>query len=296
MNKQDKDQAGNLPPLRRDLKGEEFPVLAGVDDSAKLKYVGEIYQHAVREANSTIDWYLVSKKPKKTWAQATRLGAILFTAIGGLVPLIVATKVLPKFGETDVTQFGYIALALAAACVGLDKFFGFSSAWIRYLTTAMTLQKVLQEFQLDWAVICASENGQSPPALEARLKRIQTFLLRVHSELERETADWAAEYRSNLAEMEKSARQQLEANRPGSINLTVPNVAQATGGVVVLLDGASVQVITIPDCLVSPVFPGDHLVTIRGSVQGKLVSASQQIRVDAGRTYLLQFKLPEGTP
>jgi hypothetical protein len=44
-------------------------------------------------------------------------------------------------------QLGYVMLALAAACVGFDHFFGLSTGWMRFMVTEMSLQQVLAEFQ-----------------------------------------------------------------------------------------------------------------------------------------------------
>jgi hypothetical protein len=245
-----------------------------------------------------IAWYLVNKVPQKWWARKIRLAVIVFTTIGGLIPLIAASKVLARWTDgIEFSQFGYISLALAGACIGLDRYFGFSSAWIRYLTTATMLQRLLHEFCLDWAILDTCHEGGAPEQIEPMLRRIQIFVTRVRSELEKETADWAAEYRSNLAEMEKSMREQLEASRPGSVSVTVTNVSKAgPEGVTVFLNGASMQKITTPDCLLSPVFPGEHVVTIRGTIGNTPRSVSTEVRVEPGRPYLLTLKLPEDNP
>ena len=146
--------AENKQPSRRarrgrDLRLDDFPILAGTDDAARCDYVRAVYEYAVAWANEAIDWYLVKKGPKKWWAVGTRVGVILLTATGTLIPLVMATGTLPKWDGVQFAQFGFICLALAGACVGLDKFSGFSSAWMRYLTTATTLQRLLQEFYLD---------------------------------------------------------------------------------------------------------------------------------------------------
>jgi hypothetical protein len=57
---------------------------------------------------------------------------------------------------------GYLFLALAAAFVATDKFFGFSSGWIRYIRTGQVLMKELAEFRMDWAMLMAKRG--EPPA------------------------------------------------------------------------------------------------------------------------------------
>lgn len=52
--------------------------------------------------------------------------AIVFAGFGRLCPLLQSFD--PYFD-----QLGYVSLGLVAAFVGVDKFFGLSSAWMRYM-------------------------------------------------------------------------------------------------------------------------------------------------------------------
>jgi hypothetical protein len=111
---------------------------------------------------------------------------------------------------------------------------------------------------------------------------VQSFILSVRDEIEKETAEWAAEYRSNLTELEKSARVQLEAWKPGVINLTVPNVAQLKE-VTVLLDDRVYQTITTTTCQIAPVYPGQHVVTVSASAGNQPATASSAVALTAGQ-------------
>jgi hypothetical protein len=53
------------------------------------------------------------------------------------------------------TAWGYVLPALAAACIGFDRFFGISSGWMRSMTTAQALERRLEQLQHDWAAECA---------------------------------------------------------------------------------------------------------------------------------------------
>jgi len=284
--------------MANNIKPSAFPKLSGTDDSAKANFVVEIYDYANGKALEAIAWYLDKKWSKQRMAQGLRFSAIMLTTIGGIIPLIIASRIMATLGATTTVewgQFGYVALALAGACVFLDKFFGYSSGWMRYITTAMKLQRMVEEFNVDWAILCASMRGNIADTIEreAMLRRVQTFLQSVLAEVESETAAWAAEYRSNLAELEKSAKQQLEASRPGVINLKVSNVGKAKNGVVVFLDDVPRQTITSTDYQMSPVFPGDHFVKIQASIGEKPVTAGASIRVEAGQSITMTLSLPE---
>jgi len=285
--------------MANNIKPGAFPKLSGTDETAKVKFVSEIYDYANGKAQEAITWYLDKKWSKQKTAQGLRFAAIIFTTIGGVIPLVIASRVLASAGVTNAVewgQFGYVALALAGACVFLDKFFGYSSGWMRYITTAMKLQRMVEEFNVDWAILSAAVKGNAPDATEREtmLRRAQTFLQSVLTEVESETAAWAAEYRSNLAELEKTARQQLEASRPGVINLKVANVGKFRNGVTVFLDEVPRQTVTSTECQLSPVFPGDHFVKVQGSINDKTVMAGAPVRIEPGQSVTVTLSLPEG--
>lgn len=292
--------------MGKNIEATEFPTLSGHDDAAKAKYITDIYSYANAKATEAIGWYLSKKSGKQLAAAWLRFLAIAFTTLGGLIPLMVASRILDSApagqagGATaiDFAQFGYISLALAGACVFLDRFFGYSTGWIRYVTSALKLQKLREEFNVDWAVLCSSHQS-SPPSVterEAMLRRVQSFLLAIMSEVESETAAWAVEYRNSIAELDKSARQQLEASKPGVINLTVKNANAFAGGVTVVLDGVPRQTITASDCQLAPVFPGDHLVEVRAKINGKDVSCGAAMRIEPGQAVPLSLSLPTSQP
>lgn len=65
-------------------------------------------------------------------------------------------------GQESLGHFGYIFLALAAGCVAMDKFFGFSSNWMRFMTTSLALQRHLAEFEMDWNILWLEIQDHKP--------------------------------------------------------------------------------------------------------------------------------------
>src|SRR6266404_5477809 len=70
-----------------DLTPNEFPKIAW--QPGKLaEPLGQLFDCAVKEANDSITWYGIRKKPKQFGGQILRVGAIIFAAIAGLVPVV----------------------------------------------------------------------------------------------------------------------------------------------------------------------------------------------------------------
>jgi hypothetical protein len=252
-----------------------------------------LYQFAYNTAKEAIDWYW-RKKWKGRTGRALRLFAILFTAAGGLVPLLLSADIENLWGFTLQSQYGYILVAFAGAFIGLDKFFGFSSTWIRYVTTATTIQTGLTKFQLEWSTVRAIMGGgePSPEECAALIQKLLGLLTFVRDEIEKETNAWAAEYLSNLAAIEKEAKKQIEAQTPGGIDVTITNADKADSPITVSLDSAPMQTVQATTCALRPVFPGQHVVGAQTTISGKPVHASSGVvMVAAGQVAKVSLTL-----
>jgi hypothetical protein len=161
----------------------------------------KLRNEAENKAIIAINWYLQRKSKEKAWSQRLRLGAIILASLGGLMPLL--QSLLPYAG-----QAGYVLLGMAAACVAVDKFFGFSSAWMRYMTTEIALQRDLAEFQMDWMMLSVELGAQEPDAAMKKhmLARLKTFRLQTLNQLHDEMQLWVHEFHNSLAQLEKTAK------------------------------------------------------------------------------------------
>jgi hypothetical protein len=200
------------------------------------------------EAKKATDWYWAEKNKKKGPSQKIQFMALVLTALAGLTPIVI--QIIRGWDPNNLKMFdsGPIAsllVGLAAALLGLDKAFGYSSGWIRYVVTATSMTRVLQEFRMDWATLYSASSQN--PTLEqqaALIQRAKTFIVDIQAMLLQETKDWAAEFQSNAAQMERDVKTQLdslksqveriskerlEAARPGAIELTVANADKTDG-------------------------------------------------------------------
>jgi hypothetical protein len=117
----------------------------------------------------------------------------------------------------DWIRIGYFSLGLAAVFVSYDKFFGYSSSWIRFVETSMAIKLLLAKFQYEWAV---SDSGVvdcqlDPKLCEDRLQMIKNFVLAVLSEVKNESSKWSAEYSSSIATLETTYKQPNNINGNG---------------------------------------------------------------------------------
>ncbi|GAB3894237.1 SLATT domain-containing protein [Kibdelosporangium lantanae] len=148
--------------------------------------LGELYEWAVGVGQDTIDWYMAEKERKARWSKALRAASVMLATLGGVVPAAALATGRPELGN-----WGFIILALAAGCLAYDRFFGYSSAWQRYMQTAMVLRARLVEFQLSWR----RENDEN---------LIHSFATTVNDIISAETDSWVAEFTKHLSEAGKT--------------------------------------------------------------------------------------------
>jgi hypothetical protein len=166
-----------------------------------------LHRYIEEQAQKQIKWYWDKTRAKANVSVALRFLAIVLFAMGGLVPLVKAT--LPESAlhwfPFDFGQCGYLLIGIAAACMGLDRFFGYSTGWIRYVTTAMAIDKSLEEFRLEWTRTMARMRGAppTPEQVDALIQTCATFSLAIKSQVEQETKAWVVEFQTNLSQLEK---------------------------------------------------------------------------------------------
>ena len=132
--------------------------------------------------------------------------------------MLAAAGVLPVFSQifaaggsvTIQPAWATVALAIAVALVGLDRFFGFSSAWARYMATGQAISAALNQFRLDWQQsICGlPTDGLTQESIDDLLNLAKTLIRKTDDLIQAETSQWVTEFRETLTEIERSAQTQ----------------------------------------------------------------------------------------
>ncbi|MGW2820172.1 SLATT domain-containing protein [Streptomyces sp. NPDC001443] len=179
-----------------DLTGRAFPHGDWGEPAARLD---ELYRWVERGALETAAWYLSDRVGKRRAAWGLRAGAAAGAVSGAALPFLDFTGVVD-----GAAPWGYLALLLAGACVGVDRFFGVTSGWIRDVATAQAVQRRLQLLQFDWASESVREvlgpaEGTAGEAAERCLGVLRRFSEDVTELVRTETADWMVEFRTGSA-------------------------------------------------------------------------------------------------
>ena len=205
--------------------------------------LGKLLGYVEGEAAKSIAWYWENKKSKAWWSQFIRMSAIVLTAAAGLLPVAFYIgkdfKLLSDAVSATSGLWASALVGIAAALIGVDRAFGLSSGWARYVMAATDIRKRLEEFRMDWVSLTAAASTEpSADQIAALIQKAREFRVAVEAIVAQETKDWVTEFQSNVAQLEKDVKTQLETLKaqvdksqqaqqataqPGSIEATIEN-------------------------------------------------------------------------
>jgi hypothetical protein len=252
-------------------------------DKAK-ESLDKVYEWTIQ-----IAWYEKKKKPNRILSQLIRFLSVLLAGIGALCPLIDATKIYEAF---NFSQWGYVFLALAAGIAGFDYYFGCSSGWMRKIVTQVSLERVLKEFRYDWAILEATSfgNGERDNSV-AFLKLSKEFTTRTENLVKQETDAWVAEFRTNISNLEKVLKTEIDARKQGSIRVVVKNSSDFENVDIFLNDIFVKQLKGVSEGVINDVGSGQHEVMVIGERAGKTSKETKVIEVRAGVLTSAEFNI-----
>ncbi|MFJ9705800.1 SLATT domain-containing protein [Streptomyces sp. NPDC101234] len=187
------------PSARRDLLSRPFPAVATSTPLERLESVQALCAWAEQEAEDAIAWYLADKRLKRQGSRIIRGLMIVLATTGTVIPLVGAAT------ESGIQSWGYVFLAAAAGCKGFDHFFGLSTAWMRDIAAAQALRGELNEFRLAWSAELLRGVAEEPEqsVIQRRMALIGGLVGAVRRHLDAETADWNAEFRAGLQQLQE---------------------------------------------------------------------------------------------
>jgi hypothetical protein len=181
-----------------------------------------IYDDAIGHSTRTRDWYWASIHRKRLTSISVRSASVVFLAAGAILPLAAALWADPA-NRLIFTQAGVASLAVAGLAQGADRVFGWSSGWLRYISTVTHMEAVTRRFELDWAGYLIERAGvvseADRPALFQLAARFETDIAGLQID---ETEKWVAEFNSGRAALDdliKSQRQVAERMQAAAQNL-----------------------------------------------------------------------------
>lgn len=234
------------------MSDEGFPEWNSDDQPASVK---ALYQWVVRNTQKQIQWYDGRRTPRRLIAQGVRGVALLLAMSGALCPL--AAPAMNKYWQSQLPTMGYVFLAIGAAFATFDRYYGFSSSWMRFASTQLSLEILLREFQFDW-ILSQSQAFSAGTSIQ----KLKEFAGKVDSIVKQETDAWINDFKKNIDELEKMLKTGAEERKPGAIKLTVPN-ARDFQRISISVNGAfSKEMEGVTETLLDTIPPGRHEISL----------------------------------
>jgi len=269
-------------PKKTDIQHSPLPKLEW-EPSKRQNSLELLFDHLTDEAKSAIDWYLKAKRPKQKSAIWARMAAIVLTALAGIIPMIV--QIFVENGKPLIQPaWASVSLGIAAAMVVVDRFFGFSSGWMRYISAELRIRQLLREFELEWQTLKAGWKGLDPTddQVHTILSRAKMFINQVTTVVQEETNTWIREFQESLKQVEEAARAKAAVSESGALNVTVTNGDQSTAGWKLSIDGGSPITSTGKTAALRDLSPGVHTVKAEGTINGAPKASEISVNVPAG--------------
>src|SRR5581483_7884407 len=256
------------------------------------------------EADKATAWYWRNKRWKARCSRLIQISALILTALAGLFPVVAyLLKQMRWPYPSESGLWSSLFVGIAAALIGLNRTFGLSSGWTRYVLTATSIRKLLDEFRMDCALLlCKTGQNATPDEIATVVQRAKDFRLAVENAVLQETKDWATEFQNSVAQLEKEVKAQVDALKSelektkqgeaatasGSIELAIVSAQRADDGKFqILLEGKDGRVAeetleATKKWVRIGIAPGHYRVTVQAAIGGKSVSTAMAVIIKAG--------------
>jgi hypothetical protein len=182
------------------MKDLQIEILPELDWSSGdvTESLSKIFRHAADSGISVISWYRNGRQNARRLSIVFRSAGIILGVIGTTLPAVTPVLAIPPVFTTTF-------LALAAAFIALDRYFGSTETWTRRVKVEAKIRALLESFQMAWQMQKAKLAGDAPNAEEIQqlLHLAHEFLLRLNAVIAEETDTWIATLSSSTREIEK---------------------------------------------------------------------------------------------
>jgi SMODS and SLOG-associating 2TM effector domain 2 len=196
--------------------------------------LNKLHDQVVTQTSAAIAWYLDKKRWPAHISRTCRFVGVGLLVLGGLCPVLKSAFPTYKFfGVLPLSDAGYLLLAMSGAAILIDKLGNFSAAWMRYITTHLQLNGMLEEFQFEWQIASAQydlKTGEKD--VIPLITMLRDFSAKVSAVVNQETQQWLSEFRATLAVLEKAsdAKKDEPSAKPSTVVLpSAPSLPVKSG-------------------------------------------------------------------
>ena len=257
--------------------------------------LNELYEFAYKEGERTEGWYWKKTGEKRRWAMLLRVVAIFAATAAGIIPIL--SPIFKTDAGVPIINpiWSSVAIAVGTAALGLDKYFGFSSGWIRYVTSALNIKAWLIEFKFDWeqnrAILKSAQKIDADVQLQSMITKCAMFAIKITTAVQEETKQWAQEFQASLSTLDQNLKQQAADNQPTGITISLENGEKFPDGWDVEINGRKSGRHHGKTGILTNLYPGLYQIVVSASVKNKKLYAEAAVTLSAGEVETINLKL-----
>lgn len=316
MNQRANDSGNRGSKRKADLTIEAFR-FDQFREKTPLETIQHIFAHVEAQSLKARSWYWASIRVKRISSTVARALAYAAAVAGTTAPVVAAIWADAQ-ERLLATQLGVVAWVVAGLVMLGDRVFGWSSGWLRYVSTVLAMERLTQQFNLDWAAYLIAK-GTEPLTLtdaKALFDLARRYLGDLDARVKEETDGWVAEFNTGMSELTETLKTQREnAEKARAEAETTANAlteAQKSGAVSVNIDldapGTALRIeLSGPDDVVAELVgeswakhdldPGTYTLRVIAN-HGKptAVEASKVVEILGGKTTQVEIELTIAPP
>lgn len=272
------------------MSKQDIKIPDPVDIDAKTAtgedYLDFIIRYSRGIAKNAHDWYALEKKRKQWMAKFFRALVIISTAVAGILPIL--SQIFVRNGVSVIPPaWASVAIGFGAMLILFDRFFGFSSGWMRFIGAMTRIRTAINEFDLEYAHLKLSREVDDKEKTEEIVALCKKLIARVNGIVTEETLRWDEEFKTALGKLDEEFQKgEKTIPRPnetvGGINLRVANGEDVEEELWLQIDDGAFQRISGNSVSLTGLAPGVRKLTLSGKKNGKQVTAEKAVMVSPG--------------
>jgi hypothetical protein len=228
----------------RDLRPAEVAEFSWADGK-RLDSLKKLRDVVADKIDMTAGWYMRGKKGRRIFGRSARVAAMVLATLAAAQPTIAEIYRSQNqiwFRPGIATIFALTAAALLL----LDRFFGASTGWVRYMTAGLALNDLRDEFENAWRLETATWAEQEPTVDQTKhsVSLLYGFILRVNEIVRTETEAWKAEFQSALQQVEEYAKAAPRKVEQSGLKVVITNFDKVDGAWRISVNGGEWESVT----------------------------------------------------
>lgn len=187
----------------------DYLPLTSWDDKLAAAKIKQLFEHTLTQADTTINWYRTYKVKKGRVAKTIRIAATLLLICSTLMPYMASLNAENKT-NASLLYFGYLLAGLGGGLLLLDRYYGYSNSWIRFVLTGQDLQRIRDTFIEHWQVVYVQQLPLTIDSFGTLIGEISTFRELFGGTVKAETETWAREFQQSMKELIDALNEQRD--------------------------------------------------------------------------------------